>query len=84
MPLDVLKEVVFQVLKKITVEDGDILVVRCDPKMLSDLVDIMSEVLLDKRVLLVLENEVEFLGEVEEETMNRLGWYRKENDEDSS
>ena len=84
MPPDILKEVVFQVLQKITIEDGDILILRCDISAIEKISDAMREINLDKRILLVHEDFVEFLGEVDEEMMNSIGWYRKEKDADTS
>lgn len=80
---DILKEVVFQVLQKITIEDGDILVIRCNKKILSDLAMKMTEILPPKQILLVHESDVEFLNKVDEKKMNAIGWYRKENNADT-
>ena len=76
MSEDIIQTTLAEIVKKITVEDGDILVVRTqDDSILDALAQAISSVT-DKRVLLIEESQLDLLRSVDEEMMREYGWER--------
>lgn len=74
---EITEGLLIEVVKKISFEDGDILVVRVkDDQIFDQFYSVLNEMHQDKRVMIINEDQIDILREVSEEEMNKLGWVR--------
>jgi hypothetical protein len=66
-----------QVVKKVQVDDGDILIIRTDSyRNMEQFGNMMTEMHPDKRILLLREQDLDIVGSLNEEQMAEFGWIK--------
>jgi len=76
---DVVKTALLEVVRKITIESGDILIVRLfipDEDILDQLSDVLHDCNPDKKFTLIDESQIEIVRDLDEDEMRELGWVR--------
>lgn len=78
---DVVKTALLEVVRKITIESGDILIVRLlipDEDILDQLSDVLHDCNPDKKFTLIDESQIEIVRDLDEDEMRELGWVKIE------
>jgi hypothetical protein len=74
---EVTETLIVEIVKKVTLDDGDILVVRvADEDVFNQLISVLSAHNPNKKILLVNEDEIDLLRAMDEDEMRELGWVR--------
>ena len=79
MTEDVVKTALLEVVRKITIESGDILVVRIlvpEEDLLGQFRDVLVQCNPGKRIFVVDESQIEIVRDLNEDEMRELGWVK--------
>ena len=80
MTEDVVKTALLEVVRKITIESGDILVVRIlvpEEDLLGQFRDVLVQCNPGKKIFVVDESQIEIVRDLNEDEMRELGWVRE-------
>jgi len=76
MSEEIAQTVLAEIVKKITIEDGDILVVRTQDDSVLDLLGEIIKEMTGNSVLLIEESQLDILKGMSEDEMREYGWER--------
>lgn len=80
MSEEIIQTALAEIVKKITVEDGDILVVRTQDDSVLEMLGEIIKQMTGSSVLLIEESQLDILYAKSEEEMREYGWERINND----
>lgn len=74
---DITKTLIVEVVKKVSIEHGDILVVNvANEDVLNQFYTVLNEIHKPKKFIIVDQSQIDLLREVDEDEMRELGWER--------